>query len=143
MLSLAKACPRLHKGGTRIGEWDMPKRRPKRTFLIVALLLTTAISVLLWRLGLGILYAYLIGINVATIVLYGYDKRQAIAGGGRVPELVLHLAALAGGSFGALLGQVLFRHKTKKVKFKVVFVGIVLLQLALAYGYWHFILRTP
>lgn len=120
----------------------MPKRRPKRTFLIVTLLLTAAALVLLWRLGLSTLYAYLVGINVTTIILYGYDKRQAIVAGRRVPELVLHLAALAGGSPGALLAQMLFRHKTKKLKFKVVFVGIVLLQLALAYGYWRFILQA-
>ena len=56
----------------------------------------------------------LVGINLATIVLYGYDK--AIAGGTRrrVPENVLHLVAIAGGSPGALLAQVLFRHKTVK-----------------------------
>ncbi len=120
----------------------MPRHHPKRTFLIVALLPTAAASVLLWRLGLGLLYAYLVGINVATIVLYGYDKRQAVAAGGRVPEVVLHLAALAGGSPGALLAQGLFRHKTKKFRFKIVFAGIVLVQLACAYGYWHFFLRA-
>ena len=143
MLSLAKACPRLRwrKRATHAGGCNMPRRRPKRTFLLVALLLTAGLSIALWRLGLGLLYAYLIGINAATIVLYGYDKRQAIGNGGRVPELVLHVAALAGGSPGALLAQGVFRHKTKKLRFKVVFVGIVLLQLVLAYGYWHFVLR--
>lgn len=110
--------------------------------MIVALLLTGVVSAVLWRLGLGLPYAYLIGINAATIVLYGYDKRQALAAGGRVPELVLHVAALAGGSPGAFAAQGLFRHKTKKLSFRIVFVGTVLLQLACAYGYWRFVLRT-
>jgi uncharacterized membrane protein YsdA (DUF1294 family) len=120
----------------------MSKRRPKRTFLIVALVLAAGTSVLLWRLGLALRYAYLIGINTVTVLLYGYDKRQAIATAGRVPELVLHLAALAGGSPGALLAQRLFRHKTRKVSFKLVFAGIVLVQVAFVYSYWRFVLRA-
>lgn len=120
----------------------MPKRNPKRTFLIIALVLVIALAGLLCLAGLNILYAYLIGINVATVILYGYDKRQAVKAGGRVPELVLHVIALAGGSLGALLGQVLFRHKTKKLKFKVVFVGVLLLQAVLVFLYWRFVLRA-
>jgi uncharacterized membrane protein YsdA (DUF1294 family) len=114
----------------------MPKRRPKRTFLGIAALLAVALSVLLWWLDLPVLYAYLGGINVATILLYGYDKRQAIAGGGRVPEVVLHLVALIGGSPGALVAQVLFRHKTRKFTFRLVFVGIILVQGAVIFSYW-------
>jgi uncharacterized membrane protein YsdA (DUF1294 family) len=120
----------------------MSKHRPKRTFLIVALVLAAGTSILLWRLGLGLWYACLIGINTVTVLVYGYDKLQAISGGGRVPELVLHLAALSGGSPGALLAQGLFRHKTRKVSFKLVFIGIVLLQVAFVYGYWRLVLRA-
>jgi len=120
----------------------MPTYRPKKTFFQIAAVLVAAISILLWWLGLAILYAYLIGINAVTILLYGYDKRQAIVGRGRVPEVILHLVALVGGSPGALLAQLLFRHKTKKFKFRLVFVGIVLLQVLTAIGYWYFFLRT-
>ena len=119
----------------------MPKRNPKRTFLIIALVLVIVLAALLCWAGLHILYAYLIAINVATMILYGYDKRQAIAAGGRVPELVLHLGALAGGSLGALLGMLLFRHKTKKLKFKAVFIATVILQAAAVYLYWRFVLK--
>jgi uncharacterized membrane protein YsdA (DUF1294 family) len=121
---------------------DMPKCNPKKAFLIVALLLVVALAGLLWWLGLSTLYAYLIGINTVTVLLYGYDKRQAIATAGRVPELVLHLAALAGGSPGALFAQGMFRHKTRKVSFKLVFAGIVLVQVAFVYSYWRFVLRA-
>ena len=119
----------------------MPKRNPKRTFFFIVTLLVAGLSVLLWRLGLPVLYAYLIGVNVVTLLLYGYDKRQAIVGGGRVPEAVLHIAALIGGSGGALLAQMLFRHKTRKLKFKLVFVGIVVLQLLSVGTYWLFRIR--
>jgi uncharacterized membrane protein YsdA (DUF1294 family) len=120
----------------------MPKRNPKRTFLIVALFLVALVSTLFWWLGLKLLYAYLIGVNAVTVILYGYDKRQAIAGRGRVPELILHLVALAGGSPAALLSQMLFHHKTKKLRFRVVFIGIVLLQAVCVYGYWRFVLQA-
>ena len=72
----------------------------------------------------------LAGINLTTMVLYGYDK--AVAGGTRrrVPENVLHLLAFVGGSPGALLSQTLFRHKTVKASFRRVYWLIVVLQLA-------------
>ena len=92
----------------------------------------------LWRLGLGPVYAYLGGVNLATVAFYGYDKRQAGAGGLRIPEVVLHAAALLGGSPGALAGQMLFRHKTRKRSFKAVFAAIVVVQFAAVYTYWRF-----
>jgi len=120
----------------------MPKRQPKKTFFWIAAALVAGASVLLAWLGLPILYAYLVGINAVTVLLYGYDKRQAIVGGGRVPEVILHLAALVAGSPGALLAQILFRHKTRKFKFRLVFLGIIALQCLAAFGYWYFFLRA-
>ena len=81
-------------------------------------------------------YAYLVAINVFALTLCAYDKRQAVIGRTRIPELVLHLTALGGGSGGALLGQGLFRHKTRKFSFQAVFAVIIVLQMAAAYGYW-------
>ena len=63
------------------------------------------------------------------MLFYGYDKHQAGNNGFRIPEIVLHLLALIGGSPGALLGQILFRHKTRKVKFSFVFIMIVIIQV--------------
>ena len=119
----------------------MPPRRPKRTFFWIAALLAAALSVLLWWLGLPVLYACLGGVNFATLLLYGYDKRQAVTGGGRIPEVILHLTALLGGSPGALIAQLLFRHKTRKFKFRLVFVGIILLQSAAIFTYWLLCVR--
>jgi uncharacterized membrane protein YsdA (DUF1294 family) len=91
----------------------------------------------LWWLGLAPVYAWLISMNGMALLLYGYDKRQAVVAGTRVPELVLHATALFGGSPAALLGQRLFRHKTRKRGFQIVFIAIVLLQVAALYVYWR------
>ena len=93
----------------------------------------------LWRLGLAPAYAYLVCVNAMVVLLYGYDKRQAIVGRTRMPEIALHLGALLGGSPGALLGQGLFRHKTQKRGFQMVFAIIVLLQIVGLYGYWRLV----
>jgi len=74
---------------------------------------------------------YLLGISLITFVQYGWDKRQARKQKRRIPEKRLHLLALAGGTPGAFLGQLFFRHKTQKKRFLVVLWGIVLMQLAL------------
>ena len=50
----------------------------------------------------------------------------------RIPERVLFLSALLGGSAGAILGMQLFRHKTRHWYFVVGMPAILLAQLALA-----------
>ena len=105
----------------------------------IVLCMAAGLSLLLWRCGLAPVYAGLIGVNVVTLLLYGYDKRQAIVSGLRIPEVVLHCAALFGGSPGAMLGQMLFRHKTRKRRFRMVFAAIVVLQGLALYGCWRFL----
>lgn len=68
------------------------------------------------------------GVSVVAFLLYWSDKRKACADTWRTPENVLHAVELAGGWPGALLAQQLFRHKTRKVSFQVVFWFIVLLH---------------
>jgi uncharacterized membrane protein YsdA (DUF1294 family) len=120
----------------------MPRHRFIRWVLAVVLCAAAGSAVVLWRLGLAPLYAGLVGMNVVALLLYGYDKRQAIAGGVRIPEAALHVVALLGGSPGALLGQELFRHKTRKQAFRLVLAAIFLVQAAMIYGYWRFVRGT-
>ena len=115
----------------------MQRHRLIQYTLGLALCIALGLALLLWRLGLAPVCAGLIGVNGVTLLLYGYDKRQAIVGGTRIPEAALHVAALLGGSPGALLAQLLFRHKTRKRSFRIVFVAIVLLQIVVIYGYWQ------
>jgi uncharacterized membrane protein YsdA (DUF1294 family) len=67
-------------------------------------------------------------VSMVTFLLYWSDKRKARADAWRIPENVLHAVELAGGWPGALLAQQVFRHKTRKVPFQVVFWFIVLLH---------------
>jgi uncharacterized membrane protein YsdA (DUF1294 family)/cold shock CspA family protein len=69
-------------------------------------------------------------VSLLAIVFYGKDKQRAMAGEWRTPESTLHLLELLGGWPGALVAQQLYRHKTRKVDFQVVFWGIVLLHQA-------------
>ncbi len=62
---------------------------------------------------------YLIVINIITWMMYGLDKWKAKSGKWRIPERTLLLVTALGGSAGALVAMLLFRHKTRKAKFVV------------------------
>ncbi len=78
-----------------------------------------------------LLLAYLISINLATFLLYGYDKFISARESLRVPELNLQALSLLGGSPSALLAQKFFRHKTIKSSFQIVYWIIVALQIGI------------
>lgn len=68
------------------------------------------------------------GASLAAFVAYGLDKSAARNGRWRTRESTLHLLALAGGWPGALLAQRIYRHKSKKREFQVVFWATVLVN---------------
>ena len=74
---------------------------------------------------------YVLIINITAFVLYGADKYKAKRSQWRIPEKSLILAALLGGSVGALLGMAAFHHKTRRPLFTVGIPVILLLQLIL------------
>ncbi|MDO8943331.1 MAG: DUF1294 domain-containing protein [Desulfobacterales bacterium] len=67
-----------------------------------------------------VLGAYIL-LSAASFILYGIDKSAARRGRWRTPEITLHLLSVAGGWPGALLGQRIFRHKTRKQPFRGIF----------------------
>ena len=75
---------------------------------------------------------YLAAVNLVTFTVYGVDKAKARRGAWRVPEKTLFLLPLLGGSVGALLGRLVFRHKTKHWYFVWGIPLILLAQIALA-----------
>ncbi len=77
------------------------------------------------------LISILTSVNIATFALYGYDKFQATRNGSRVPEYILWLTALLGGTIGALVGMHTFKHKTRKSSFQIVVAVILLVQIGL------------
>jgi uncharacterized membrane protein YsdA (DUF1294 family) len=83
---------------------------------------------------------YLIWLAAAsgiTFVLYGLDKALSKAGGRRVPEIALHMLALAGGFIGGWAGRSLFHHKTKKGIFAFILVISTVIHLGLVW--WVFL----
>jgi uncharacterized membrane protein YsdA (DUF1294 family) len=59
--------------------------------------------------------------SLVAFVTYGVDKDAAQRGARRVPENTLHMLALLGGWPGAFAAQQMFRHKTRKLSFQIVF----------------------
>jgi uncharacterized membrane protein YsdA (DUF1294 family) len=117
----------------------MPRAMRSDTFhglLSAALALALTLGlILLLRLDArhwyNLLLCWLLAVNVITFCYYGYDKRRARSSRSRVPEVVLHGLALAGGTLGAYAGMRLFRHKTIKGSFRIVFFTIAVLQAGL------------
>ena len=80
-----------------------------------------------------VLIGYLLILNILSYSLMGLDKAKARQNKRRIPEKVLFLVALFGGSMGSIVGMYSFRHKTKHWYFVVGMPLILLLQLAAAY----------
>jgi uncharacterized membrane protein YsdA (DUF1294 family) len=86
-------------------------------------------SMSMWLQGVSLIPLAAYGIvSVLAFLLYWSDKRKARADHWRTPENVLHALEFAGGWPGALLAQQMFRHKTRKFSFQLVFWLIVLLH---------------
>ena len=110
------------------------RRSPYFGFCLIAGILLAG-GVLLLLQHLPLIYAYITAINTVTLVIYAYDKWSAGTSRLRCPEWFLHGLAFFGGSPGALIAQRLFRHKTRKLKFQLIYWSLVIVQAASA-GYW-------
>lgn len=76
------------------------------------------------------LLIYLLTINAASLCFMLADKYKAMKKVWRIPEATLLGLAAIGGSLGAWLGMVLFRHKTRHPKFAVGIPLLLLLHIA-------------
>lgn len=76
--------------------------------------------------------------SLATALAYRVDKTAAARGKRRVPERWLHGLELAGGWPGGILGQRLFRHKTRKLSYQLVFWLIVASHAAFWFLWFRF-----
>ncbi len=65
-----------------------------------------------------VLAAYLVAVNLVTLLCFIVDKHQARRHLSRIPEAVLLGLSLAGGATGGLLGMCLAHHKTAKPYFR-------------------------
>ena len=81
---------------------------------------------------MDLLFAYLLLINAAALIIMLVDKRKAIKNRWRIPERTLMTMAILGGSVGIYAGMQLFRHKTKHTKFAIGVPVILSLQIIIA-----------
>jgi len=106
-------------------------QHPRFKALIFVLLCAVPLfgSALLWYRGVSLIPLAAYGaVSIVAFFLYWSDKRKAREDSWRTPENILHAVELAGGWPGALIAQQVFRHKTRKVSYQVVFWLIVLLH---------------
>ncbi len=66
-----------------------------------------------------VLVYYFLAINIMSLIITGYDKKMARAGGWRVSERNLLLLAFIGGAAGIHIGMRIFRHKTRHWHFRI------------------------
>ncbi|HSQ87825.1 DUF1294 domain-containing protein [Romboutsia sp.] len=77
----------------------------------------------------NLLLVYLFIINIISFIAMFIDKQRAINHKWRISEYTLMSLAIVGGSFGSIFGMYIFRHKTKKIKFKIGIPFIIFIQI--------------
>ena len=75
--------------------------------------------------------------NGAALILFLSDKLRARRGAWRIPESTLLFSAVLGGSAGALLGMLLFRHKSRHKRFMILIPLLICLQFACQWVLLH------
>lgn len=107
-----------------------------RPYLFYGLLsggITCFAAYLLWAYAnTSLVISGLLAINIAAFVCMGIDKSMARSNSLRIPETVLYIIALLGGSLGILVGIHIFKHKTRKAAFQFVLLMVVAIQVAFA-----------
>ncbi|MFT2110107.1 DUF1294 domain-containing protein [Marinomonas sp. 2405UD68-3] len=99
-------------------------------FVILLMILTVLDKLPLWLfIGYTVLSAIAFG-------MYALDKSAAKHNQWRTKESTLHLLGVLGGWPGALCAQHVFRHKTKKTSFRIVF--WITVSINIATFYWFF-----
>ena len=108
-------------------------RHPKETYAALFFGLILVATLLIWLAWptLHPLLVWLACSTVVTLAAFGYDKAIAGSKRTRVPEIVLLALTFFGGTLGALIGRVLFRHKTRKSSFVRSFWAVIGIQILL------------
>lgn len=119
------------RSGREVAFPSAPTRSPGKALAILAALLVLPIIGSVFWLKEGYFVWFLLlypAFSALAFLAYWRDKRSAERNDWRTPEQSLHLLELLGGWPGAFLAQQVFRHKTRKLSFQLVFWAIVLLH---------------
>ncbi len=80
----------------------------------------------------------LIAWNVIALLFMGLDKLFAIYEKRRISEQTLLTLAFAMGGLGSLLGSIIFRHKTKKWKFRILLSIALIFNISVIFLIWYY-----
>lgn len=87
------------------------------------------------------IYLVIYGVwNIVVALLYGVDKLKAKRNSWRISESCLLIVALLMGALGAVCGMQLFRHKTKTPKFKFGVPALLIVNAAMAWAVYTFLM---
>ena len=84
-----------------------------------------------------IIYTFIAILNVITFLIYAIDKWKAKKNRWRIPESILLLLAVLGGSIGALMGMKIWHHKPMHKKLKYGIPLIMILQIGMLLYLWQ------
>ncbi|MBF8458116.1 DUF1294 domain-containing protein [Kaistella sp. G5-32] len=79
------------------------------------------------------LIAYIFGISIFTLVIFGIDKRKAKKHQNRISENSLLVLTFFGGTIGSILGMIVFNHKISKDSFLLKIFFVIMLQILLIF----------
>ena len=85
-----------------------------------------------------LLFLLMLTWNVITFIIMGIDKYKAKHDKQRISEKNLLLCALLMGAVGIGLGMMGFRHKTQKLKFKVLVPVTLIINAAVIYALFYY-----
>lgn len=91
-------------------------RPPLLNVLIVIPLILS--SYIIWHFNNPLPLMSYVFLSILTIILYGFDKRHAIQGQWRIPEMYIHVLEIMGGWPGSLIAQIDFSHKIRKSPYR-------------------------
>jgi uncharacterized membrane protein YsdA (DUF1294 family) len=75
-------------------------------------------------------------INLINFAAFAMDKWKAVKNRRRISEFSLLTMTFFGGTAGAVLAMLIFRHKVSKKSFLIKFLGIVVLQIGIFLECW-------
>ncbi|WP_311525915.1 DUF1294 domain-containing protein [uncultured Parvimonas sp.] len=105
-----------------------------RIFFILYLLLGSLLN------NYKLLISIIFMMNLISFTIFYIDKRKAIKGKNRISENSLLLSAFLFGSIGAFLSMQIFRHKTQKLKFKILVPLFFALQVVCIYYLYKYMI---
>ena len=106
-------------------------RRDRPTVIAFVVLAIGLVAVLVLAFSIRPYVAWLAAWSVVTFIAYAIDKAQARRGGWRIPEIVLHGLAIAGGAIGGWVGLLALHHKTRHPVFPLVLAIALTVQIVL------------